>query len=62
MKTKELRGIGIEELKNMLAELNKDLIKQRTQVSRATSKSSGKIKTIKKTIAKIKTIIKEKGG
>ncbi len=62
MRTKELRGQTIEELKEKLKDLELQLITEKAQAERGTSKSAGKIKLIKRTIARIKTIIKEKGG
>lgn len=62
MKTKELRGQSINELKEKLNDLEMQLITEKAQAERGTSKTAGKIKLIKRTIAKIKTIIKEKGG
>lgn len=61
MKSKELRGMSKEELQSKILELKKDLMKLNTQVSTGTNvKESGQIKKIKKTIARILTIIKSK--
>ncbi len=61
IKNKELRSTAIEELKSKMSELKKQLMKDYTQVSTGTTpKSPGQIKAARKTIAKIKTILKEK--
>ncbi len=62
LKPKELRNKSIEELKNDLKELELQLLKEKAQASKGTSKTAGKIKALKKNIARIKTIIKQKGG
>ena len=62
MKTKDLRGMAKEELLNKLTELKKELIKQNAQIATGTTpKSPGQVKQIKKTIAKILTILKQGG-
>jgi len=61
MKTKELRNLSKKDLEIKLEELKKELIKLNAQVATGTvPKSPGQIKQIKKTIAKILTITKEK--
>jgi len=61
MKTKELRGLGKEDMKNRLEELRKELIKHNAQIATGTvPKSPGQVKQTKKTIARILTILKEK--
>ena len=61
MKAKELRDLTIKDLETKLDELKKELIKLNAQVATGTvPKSPGQIKQIKKTIARILTIIKEK--
>ncbi len=61
MKTKELRNLSKKDLEIKLEELKKELIKLSAQVATGTvPKSPGQIKQIKKTIAKILTITKEK--
>ena len=61
MKIKELRSLNREELNKKLIELRKDLIKQNAQIATGTSpKSPGQVKQIKKTIARILTIVNEK--
>ena len=61
MKIKEIRATSIEDLDGKLIELKKELIKINAQVATGTTpKSPGQIKQIKKTIARILTISKEK--
>ena len=59
MKVKELRAIPNEELKGKLAELKKELMKQNAQIAiGATPQNPGKVRVIKKSIARIITIMK----
>ncbi|PLW80265.1 50S ribosomal protein L29 [Candidatus Woesearchaeota archaeon] len=61
MKTKEIRNLSAEEQNKKIDEAKKELIKLNAQVSTGQgSKNSGQVKTIKKTIARIKTIQNEK--
>ncbi|MBI2664747.1 50S ribosomal protein L29 [Candidatus Woesearchaeota archaeon] len=54
---KELSNLKSEALESRLLELQKELMKLRSQVASGTiPKSSGKIRLIKKTIARINTI------
>ena len=62
MKTKDLRGLAKEELQVKINELRKELVKQNAQIATGTTpKSPGQVKQIKKTIAKILTILNEGG-
>lgn len=59
MKNKELRSLGIEELKEKLLEIRKELIKENAQRATGTSpKNPAKFSNARKTIARILTIIK----
>ncbi len=61
MKAKELRAIPREDLLSKLSELKKELIKHNAQIATGTTpKSPGQVREIKKTIARILTISKEK--
>lgn len=61
MKIKEIRSMSKEDLEAKLEELRKELIKVNAQISTGTTpKSPGQVKQIKKNIAKILTILKEK--
>jgi large subunit ribosomal protein L29 len=55
--------MGNDELKSKLEELKKDLIKHNAQIATGTNpKSPGQVKVIKKTVARILTVLKIKGG
>ena len=57
----ELMNISLDDLNKKLTELRKELIKLNAQISMGTTpESPGKIKLIKKTIAKLKMFINEK--
>ena len=61
MKVKELRLLNEFDLENKMVELKKELIKINSQIAIGTiPKSPGKVRDIKRTIAKILTIKKEK--
>ena len=61
MKAKELKVMSEFDLENKLIELKKELMKVNSQIAIGTlPKSTGKVKEMKKTIAKILTIKNEK--
>lgn len=61
MKAKELRSKPKEELDKQLVELRKELIKLNTQVKTGTTlKSPGQVKSVKKNIARILTVLHTK--
>ncbi|MFA5176444.1 MAG: 50S ribosomal protein L29 [Candidatus Nanoarchaeia archaeon] len=61
MKTKELRKLDEKTMKVRLEEIEKELMKLNAQVATGTSpENPGKIKSLRKTIAKILTLLKEK--
>ena len=62
MKTaKEFQNLNVEEIKNRLNELRKELMKENVQVSSGTAPSNpGKLKQTKKNIARLLTILKLK--
>jgi ribosomal protein L29 len=58
MKYKELDSLDDKSLNSKFKELKLELMKENSQVATGTSaKSSGKVRSIKKTLAKIKAII-----
>lgn len=62
MKIKDLNNLSEGELNDKLTEVRKELMKQNAQIATGTTpKSPGQVKELKRTIAKIKTIIKQKG-
>ena len=61
MKAKELRSMNDLDLDNKISELKKELMKSNSQIATGTlPKSPGKLKEMKRTIAKILTIKHEK--
>mgnify|MGYP000468682079 CR=1 FL=1 len=63
MKSKELRAMSKEDLKNRLVELKKDLIRGVTKrLQKSSTEKTSTQKKIKREIARILTILKEKGG
>ena len=63
MKTKELKILNESELENKSLELKKELMKINSQIAIGTlPKSPGKIKEMKRTIAKILTVKNEKSN
>ncbi len=61
LRAKELRALSIPELENKLKELEAELRLERGAIASGVApKNPGKIKEIRRTIARIKTIIKEK--
>ncbi len=63
MKTKELKVMSEADMLGKMTELKKELMKINSQIAIGTiPKSPGKVKQIKKAIAKIHTIQKQKGG
>ena len=55
MKTKELRKLSEQERKGKMVELYKELMQLRAQARGSTPKSPGMIRSIKRTIAQLKT-------
>lgn len=61
MKTKEIQGLEMGELKSKLEELRKELMKENAQIAAGTvPKSPGKVGDTKKNIARINTQMKIK--
>ena len=59
---KDLRSMSKQDLSSKLIELRKEMIKHNAQISTGTTpKSPGQIREIKKTIAKIMTIVGTRG-
>ena len=62
-KMKELRDLKDEDLVGRLSEYRRELLRLRTLSSRGTiAKESGKMKSMKKNVARIETILAEKKG
>ena len=63
MKAKELKIMNEPDLESKVTELKKELMKVNSQIAIGTlPKSPGKVKEMKRTIAKILTIKRMKGG
>ena len=61
MKFKELKGMGVEELKTKREEVLKELMKENAQVAIGTiPKNPGKLKNLKKIVARINMLLAEK--
>jgi len=56
MKAKDLRNLTIEELKNKEEELSQELFNLRLQASTGQLQNSGRMREVRKDIARIKTI------
>ena len=59
MKISEIRALSPEERKKKLEELRTELIRLRLQAATGTLDNPGKIRAIRKTIARILTVIRE---
>ena len=60
MKAKELKNLSVEELTKKLGELKKDLFMLRMQLATNQLDNPMQLNTVKKDIARVKTIIREK--
>ena len=60
MKASEIRGLSVEELEKKLADLKKDLFNLRLQNATNQLENPSRINDVKKDIARVKTIIREK--
>ena len=60
MKAKELKNLSVEELAKKLDELKKDLFMLRMQLATNQLDNPMQIANVKKDIARVKTIIREK--
>jgi len=63
LRANDIRKLAPKELEDKMLELQKELIKLKTQRGTGTAmQSPGKIKAIKRTIARVYTLTKIKGG
>jgi large subunit ribosomal protein L29 len=61
MKFKEIKALSQEELEKKLIELKRELMKEQVQISTGTSpKSPGKLREMKKTVAKVLSLLEVK--
>lgn len=60
-KTKEFRVLSVEEIKNRMVEMKKELMKENVHIASGTAPSNpGRIKQAKKNLARLLTILKQK--
>lgn len=58
---KELRGLSEQDIQKRIGELKEELVKVRTQIGSGTAPQlSGSVRTTKRTIARLKTALREK--
>lgn len=62
MKTKELRDLGVAELQKKTDELNQELFNLRFQLHTGHLENTARIPRVRKDIARVKTILREKQG
>lgn len=62
MKLQDIRELTVEELSNKVVELKQELLNLRIQKSLHKLENTAKLGQVKKTIAQIKTVIKEKSN
>jgi len=62
MKAKELRDLSVVELEKKTAELNQDLFNLRFQLHTGHLENSSRISQVKKDIARVYTLLKEKSA
>lgn len=63
LRAKEIRKMKDEELEKKLADLRKELMRIKTQIAQGTApENPGRAREIRRTIARILTIKRERGG
>ena len=62
MKAEEFRSLKEEELDKKYAELSEELFNLRVQVATQQSTNVGRIKDLRKDIARVKTVLREKAA
>lgn len=62
MKASEIRDMTVQELENKLVELKKELFALRFQLAVNQLDNPARVKAVKKDIARIMTIMREKSG
>ena len=60
MKANEIKDMTVDELNSKLAELKQELFNLRFQQATGQLENTARLKTIKKTIARIKTVLTER--
>ena len=63
MKAKEIKTLSVDEINQKILELKQELSKERATIASGTkSENPGKIKKLRRDIARLLTVSKEKGG
>ena len=62
VKANEIRNLSISEIENEIAELKKEMFNLRFQLATGQLADNNRIRTVRKTIARMKTIIHERAG
>lgn len=60
MKAKEIRELSVEEINKKIADLKEELFNLRFQAALGTAENPAKMNQIKRTIARMKTVLTEK--
>jgi large subunit ribosomal protein L29 len=62
MKTAEIRELGVDELRTREKELDDQIFRLRIQKSMGQLEAPGKVRDLRRDLAKIKTILREKSA
>lgn len=62
MKTKELRDLSVDDLSRKAVELNQELFNLRFQLHTGHLENSARIPQVRREIARVKTVLREKRG
>ena len=62
MKAKELRDLSVDELSKKATELNQELFNLRFQLHTGHLENSARIPQVRREIARVKTVLREKRG
>ena len=62
MKTKELRDLSIDDLSRKATELNEELFNLRFQLHTGHLENSARIPQVRREIARVKTVLRQKRG
>jgi large subunit ribosomal protein L29 len=60
MKVEEIRELGVDELRTREKDLDDQLFRLRIQKSMGQLEAPGKVRTVRRDLAKVKTILREK--
>jgi len=62
MKVQEIRELGVDELRAREKDLDDQLFKLRIQKSMGQLEAPGKVRTVRRDLAKVKTVLREKAS